>query len=189
MSLWELFVIAVGLSMDAFAVSICNGLSVGKCKVKHMLICGLYFGAFQAIMPSIGYLLGAQFETLVSSIASYIAFALLALIGFNMIRESCSKEEEEEATPDFSWCSMLPLAVATSIDALAVGITFAFLNYPIVECITIIGLTTFVLSIVGVVVGNMFGSRYQKKAEIAGGIILILIGLKILFEHLGILVL
>lgn len=150
MSLWELFVIAVGLSMDAFAVSICKGLSVGKCKVKHMLICGLYFGAFQAIMPSIGYLLGAQFETLVTSVAPYIAFALLALIGFNMIRESCSKEEEEEATADFSWHSMLPLAVATSIDALAVGVSFAFLQVNIVPAVLFIGLTTFVCSVVGV---------------------------------------
>ena len=141
MSLWELFVIAVGLSMDAFAVSICKGLSVGKCKVKHMLICGLYFGAFQAIMPSIGYLLGAQFETLVTCVAPYIAFALLTLIGFNMIRESCSKEEEEEATADFSWHSMLPLAVATSIDALAVGVSFAFLQVNIVPAVLFIGLT------------------------------------------------
>ena len=172
MSLWELFVIAVGLSMDAFAVSICKGLSVGKCKVKHMLICGLYFGAFQAIMPSIGYLLGAQFETLVTSVAPYIAFALLTLIGFNMIRESCSKEEEEEATADFSWHSMLPLAVATSIDALAVGVSFAFL------------LTTFVWSVVGVKVGSIFGDKYKARAEFFGGVVLIAMGLKIVIEHL-----
>lgn len=166
MSLWELFVIAVGLSMDAFAVSICKGLSVGKCKVKHMLICGLYFGAFQAIMPSIGYLLGAQFETLVTSVAPYIAFALLTLIGFNMIRESCSKEEEEEATADFSWHSMLPLAVATSIDALAVGVSFAFLQVNIVPAVLFIGLTTFVCSVVGVKVGSIFGDKYKGTRRV-----------------------
>ena len=177
MSLWELFVIAVGLSMDAFAVSICKGLSVGKCKVKHMLICGLYFGAFQAIMPSIGYLLGAQFETLVTSVAPYIAFALLTLIGFNMIRESCSKEEEEEATADFSWHSMLPLAVATSI-------SFAFLQVNIVPAVLFIGLTTFVCSVVGVKVGSIFGDKYKARAEFFGGVVLIAMGLKIVIEHL-----
>ena len=181
MSLIELSLIAVGLSMDAFAVSICKGLSVGKCKVKHMLICGLYFGAFQAIMPSIGYLLGAQFETLVTSVAPYIAFALLTLIGFNMIRESCSKEEEEEATADFSWHSMLPLAVATSIDALAVGVSFAFL---IVPAVLFIGLTTFVCSVVGVKVGSIFGDKYKARAEFFGGVVLIAMGLKIVIEHL-----
>ena len=184
MSLWELFVIAVGLSMDAFAVSICKGLSVGKCKVKHMLICGLYFGAFQAIMPSIGYLLGAQFETLVTSVAPYIAFALLTLIGFNMIRESCSKEEEEEATADFSWHSMLPLAVATSIDALAVGVSFAFLQVNIVPAVLFIGLTTCVCSLVGVKVGSIFGDKYKARAEFFGGVVLIAMGLKIVIEHL-----
>ena len=184
MSLWELFVIAVGLSMDAFAVSICKGLSVGKCKVKHMLICGLYFGAFQAIMPSIGYLLGAQFETLVTSVAPYIAFALLTLIGFNMIRESCSKEEEEEATADFSWHSMLQLAVATSIDALAAGISLAFMKVNIYFSVLLIGIVTFLVCIAGVRIGNVFGAKYKKGAEIIGGIVLIFIGLKILVEHL-----
>ena len=184
MDIVNLIMIAVGLSMDAFAVSICKGLSVGKCRVRHMLICGLYFGAFQAIMPSIGYLLGAQFETLVSSISSYIAFALLALIGFNMIRESRSKEEEEEATPDFSWRSMLPLAVATSIDALAVGVSFAFLQVNIVPAVLFIGLTTFVCSVIGVKVGSIFGDRYKSRAEFLGGVVLIAMGLKILIEHL-----
>ena len=173
--------------MDAFAVSICKGLSVGKCRFKHMLICGLYFGAFQAIMPSIGYLLGAQFDTLVSSLAPYIAFVLLALIGVNMIRESRSKEEEEEVNADFSWRAMLPLAVATSIDALAVGITFALLpDVNIAAAVSFIGVTTFLISAIGLKVGNVFGLKYKNKAEIAGGIILILIGLKILLEHLGV---
>ena len=184
MSLWELFVIAVGLSMDAFAVSICKGLSVGKCKMKHMLICGLYFGAFQAIMPTIGYLLGAQFDTLVSSIAPYIAFALLALIGVNMIRESRSKEEEENANADFSWRAMLPLAVATSIDALAVGVSFAFLQVNILPAVCFIGITTFVCSVVGVKIGSIFGDRYKSRAEFFGGLVLVIMGLKILIEHL-----
>ena len=184
MSLWELFVIAVGLSMDAFAVSICKGLSVGKCKVKHMLICGLYFGAFQAIMPSIGYLLGAQFETLVTSVAPYIAFALLTLIGFNMIRESCSKEEEEEATADFSWHSMLPLAVATSIDALAVGVSFALVRTNIWLAASLIGIVTLIICTIGVRLGKRFGCLFSQKAEIFGGIILIAIGVKILLESL-----
>lgn len=183
MGLWELFVIAVGLSMDAFAVSICKGLSVGKCTLKHMLVCGLYFGAFQAIMPFIGYLLGAQFDTLVSSLAPYIAFILLALIGINMIRESRSKDEEDEVNADFSWRAMLPLAVATSIDALAVGVSFAFLQVNILPAVCLIGLTTFVCSIIGVKIGNIFGDRYKARAEFFGGLVLIIMGLKILIEH------
>ena len=186
MGITELFVLAIGLSMDAFAVSICKGLSLGKISWKHMCIAGAWFGGFQALMPLAGYFFGSFFTDMVTKYAHWIAFVLLAFIGVNMVRESKSEEKVDNS---MTVKSMLLLAIATSIDALAVGITFAFLNYPIVECITIIGLTTFVLSIVGVVVGNMFGSRYQKKAEIAGGIILILIGLKILFEHLGILVL
>lgn len=183
MGLWELFVIAIGLSMDAFAVSICKGLSVGKCTLKHMLICGLYFGAFQAIMPFIGYLLGAQFDTLVSSLAPYIAFILLALIGINMIRESRSKDEEDEVNADFSWRAMLPLAVATSIDALAVGVSFAFLQVNILPAVCLIGLTTFVCSIIGVKIGSIFGDRYKARAEFFGGLVLIVMGLKILIEH------
>ena len=183
MGLWELFVIAVGLSMDAFAVSICKGLSVGKCTLKHMLICGLYFGAFQAIMPFIGYLLGAQFDTLVSSLAPYIAFILLALIGINMIRESRSKDEEDEVNADFSWRAMLPLAVATSIDALAVGVSFALLEVNILSASVIIALTTLLCSLVGAYLGKAFGSLLKSKAEVFGGVILVLIGLKILLEH------
>ena len=163
-----------------------------KVNKKQAVVIGLFFGGFQALMPFIGWALGTQFESYITSIDHWIAFILLALIGGKMVVEGYRLEEDEtvkELDPPLDMKEMFLLAIATSIDALAVGITFAFLNYPIVECITIIGLTTFVLSIVGVVVGNMFGSRYQKKAEIAGGMILILIGLKILFEHLGILVL
>ena len=188
----ELLLIGVGLSMDAFAVSVCKGLAMRKVNKKQAVVIGLFFGGFQALMPFIGWALGTQFESYITNIDHWIAFILLALIGGKMVVEGYRLEEDEtvkELDPPLDLKEMFLLAIATSIDALAVGITFAFLNYPIVECITIIGLTTFVLSIVGVVVGNMFGSRYQKKAEIAGGIILILIGLKILFEHLGILVL
>jgi len=178
--------------MDAFAVSVCKGLAMRKVNKKQAVVIGLFFGGFQALMPFVGWALGTRFESYITSIDHWIAFILLAFIGGKMVVEGCRLEEDEtvkELDPPLDLKEMFLLAIATSIDALAVGITFAFLNYPIVECITIIGLTTFVLSIVGVVVGNMFGSRYQKKAEIAGGIILILIGLKILFEHLGILVL
>ena len=178
--------------MDAFAVSVCKGLAMRKVNKKQAVVIGLFFGGFQALMPFVGWALGTRFESYITSIDHWIAFILLAFIGGKMVVEGYRLEEDEtvkELDPPLDLKEMFLLAIATSIDALAVGITFAFLNYPIVECITIIGLTTFVLSIVGVVVGNMFGSRYQKKAEIAGGIILILIGVKILFEHLGILVL
>lgn len=184
MGLLELFILAVGLSMDAFAVSVCKGLSVKKMEPKHALICGAYFGGFQALMPTIGYLLGSQFESMITQIDHWIAFVLLGIIGINMIKES-REDEDEELNASFDVKTMLALAVATSIDALAVGITFAFLNYPIGEAVTIIGLTTFCISIGGVYVGNFFGNRYKKKAELAGGIILVLIGVKILLEHLG----
>ena len=183
MGLWELFVIALGLSMDAFAVSICKGLSVRRCAARHMLICGLYFGVFQAAMPLIGYILGAQFESLVTAIAPYIAFALLAFIGANMIKEARS-EEEESIDDDFSMKAMIPLAVATSIDALAVGVSFAFLQVDIVPAVLFIGVTTFVCCAIGVKVGSLFGSRYKQRAELFGGVVLILMGLKILLEHL-----
>ena len=182
MGLWELFVIAIGLSMDAFAVSICKGLSVRRCEAKHMLLCGLYFGAFQALMPLIGYLLGSQFESLVTAIAPFIAFFLLALIGVNMVRES--RGEDEEIGDDFSPRAMLPLAVATSIDALAVGVSFALLRVDIVPAVSLIGLTTFVTCVAGVKIGNLFGSRYRARAEFFGGVVLIGMGLKILLEHL-----
>lgn len=186
MSLAELFVIAVGLSMDAFAVSICKGLSVRRAEPKHMLCVGLYFGGFQALMPLIGYLLGTRFASLIESVDHWIAFALLALIGGNMVREALSREEEA-LDASFSVKTMLPLAVATSIDALATGVTFAFLKVQIVPAVTFIGCTTFVLSAAGLKVGNVFGARYKARAELFGGVVLILMGLKILLEHLGVL--
>ncbi|MBQ1453563.1 MAG: manganese efflux pump [Ruminococcus sp.] len=183
MSYLELFVIAVGLSMDAFAVSICKGLSVRRLRPRHNLICGLYFGGFQALMPVIGWLLGRQFESLIKSIDHWIAFALLVLIGANMIREAV-KNEEENLNDSFSPKTMLPLAVATSIDALAVGVTFAFLDVSIVPAVSMIGATTFILSAVGVKIGNVFGAKYKSKAELVGGIVLVAMGIKILIEHL-----
>ena len=181
----DIFLIGVALSMDAFAVSICKGLSVKRVEPKHLLTVGVYFGGFQALMPLIGFLLGFKFEKFIVSVDHWIAFALLAVIGGNMIREALSGEEEEHDA-SFSFRTMLPLAVATSIDALAVGISFAFLGVDILSAASIIGITTFVLSGVGVYVGNVFGAKYKSKAEIVGGIVLILIGLKILLEHLGI---
>ncbi len=186
MGFLELFMIGVGLSMDAFAVSICKGLSVPKLKLKHALICGLYFGVFQALMPTIGYLLGIQFQSLITSIDHWIAFILLGFIGLNMIKESREKDEEIEEANDesFGFKNMVVLAVATSIDALAVGVTFAFLNVNIVPAVTLIGLTTFTLSAIGVKIGNIFGLKYKSKAEMFGGIVLIAMGVKILIEHL-----
>ncbi len=183
MSIIELFILALGLSMDAFAVSICKGLSVPKLQAKHCLICGIYFGGFQALMPLLGWLLGIRFQSLITNIDHWIAFVLLAVIGANMIKESFSKEEE---CPDasFGFKTMLTLAVATSIDALAVGVTFAFLDVAIVPAVLLIGATTFVCSAVGVKIGNVFGNRFQSKAEFLGGLVLIAIGLKILIEHL-----
>ncbi len=182
----DIFLIAIALSMDAFAVSICKGLSVRKVSAKHVLTAGVYFGGFQAIMPLIGFLLGFKFERFIVSVDHWIAFALLAVIGGNMIKEALGNDEEEP-NASFSFKTMLPLAVATSIDALAVGISFAFLGVDIVAAAILIGITTFVLSGVGIFVGNIFGTKYKSKAELAGGAVLILIGLKILFEHLGIL--
>lgn len=186
MTLFNLFLIAVGLSMDAFAVSVCKGLAMEKAPLKKAAIAGIWFGGFQALMPLAGYLLGSQFEKYITSIDHWIAFILLGLIGGNMIKESFSKEEEETSSTMY-FKEMFLLAVATSIDALAVGITFAFLQVNILPAVSLIGITTFVLSVIGVKVGNLFGSRYKSRAELAGGIILILIGIKILLEHLGIL--
>ena len=186
MGLVELFLLAVGLSMDAFAVSVCKGLSTQKLKWKHYLTIGLWFGGFQALMPTIGYFLGSTFEAYITSVDHWVAFVLLAAIGANMIKESFSKEESE-TNSSFAFKTMLLMALATSIDALAVGITFALLpdvNVPLAVCL--IGVTTFVCSAAGLKVGNLFGLRYKAKAELAGGIILILIGLKILLEHLGV---
>ncbi len=183
MSTYELFIIAVGLSMDALAVAICKGLSMAKMSWRKGIIVGLWFGGFQALMPLIGYLLGAQFESKITAFDHWIAFILLGLIGGNMIREGVSGDEEK-TDDSVSIKSMLPLAIATSIDALAVGVTFAFLRVNIVYAVSFIGVITFLLSTVGVKVGNVFGARYKSKAEIAGGVILILMGLKILIEHL-----
>lgn len=187
MSFLELLFLAVGLSMDAFAVSVCKGLSTKQLKPKHYLLAGLWFGGFQALMPSVGYLLGSTFEQYITAVDHWVAFILLALIGGNMIKEGLSKEESD-GNDSFSFRTMLVLAVATSIDALAVGITFALLpDVNLASAVGLIGLTTFVFSAVGIRIGNVFGLKYKSKAEIAGGAILILIGLKILLEHLGVL--
>ena len=185
MGILELFFIAVGLSMDAFAVSICKGLSVEKASPKHSAIVGIYFGGFQALMPLIGYFLGSWFSAQIEQVDHWIAFVLLALIGINMIRESRGSEEED-MDASFSPKAMLPLAVATSIDALAVGVTFAFLQVSILPAVCLIGVTTFAFSAVGIKIGNIFGSRYKSKAEFVGGLVLILMGIKILLEHLGV---
>lgn len=185
MGLAELFFIAVGLSMDAFAVSICKGLSMRRMSLKKALVIGLYFGGFQAGMPLIGYFLGVQFQGSIQAVDHWIAFVLLGLIGANMIRESLSREEEK-TDDSISFRNMSVLAVATSIDALAIGVTFAFLKVSIVPAVSFIGIITFTLSCVGVKIGHVFGSKYKSKAEFAGGAILILMGLKILLEHLNI---
>ena len=227
MGLLELFILAIGLSMDAFAVSICKGLALPKINLKSAGIVGLWFGAFQALMPLIGYLLGVNFRSYIVSIDHWIAFVLLALIGANMIKEALSDDDEEEEVEirnlkrgseegtigvcSLDSCSISPtgqvalsrkdngikeilgfktmflLAVATSIDALAMGVTFAFLNVNIIPAISFIGVVTFTCSAIGVKIGNVFGLKYKSKAEIAGGVILILLGCKILIEHLGIL--
>lgn len=188
----ELFLLGIGLAMDAFAVSVCKGLGMRRLNKKQTLIIGLYFGGFQALMPLIGWLLGSQFQKYITSIDHWIAFILLGFIGGKMMIETIREWNEEETVDvidaPLDHKNMLVLAVATSIDALAVGITFAFLDTPIIEAITIIGITTMIISIIGVVVGNFFGSRYKSKAEFIGGLILVLLGLKILLEHLGILV-
>lgn len=183
----ELFILAVGLSMDAFAVSVCKGLAMKKATWKAELCCGAWFGGFQALMPLIGYFLGSLFIDAISAIDHWVAFILLAIIGINMLREALSGDEEETADADLSVKTMFVMAIATSIDALAVGISLAMAGVSnIFLAVLLIGATTFVLSAIGVKVGNVFGSRYEKKAEIVGGIILILLGVKILLEHLGV---
>lgn len=186
MGFLELFILAVGLSMDAFAVSICKGLSVSRVRPKHMLIAGAWFGGFQALMPLIGYLLGSTFAKYITSIDHWVAFVLLAIIGGNMIKESFDKDGEC-VSDSFGVRTMFIMAIATSIDALAVGITFAFLQVNIIAAVLFIGCITFVCSAAGVKIGSIFGCRFKSKAELAGGIILILLGLKILLEHLGLL--
>ncbi len=183
MELLELLLIAIGLSMDALAVAISKGLCVSNLRMKHIFTTGLYFGGFQALMPLLGYFLGTQFKDYIVSIDHWIAFVLLCTIGANMIRESRSSNDEKQ---EASFCvrSMLVLSVATSIDALAIGVTFAFLSVDIVPAVIMIGSTTFVISAVGVKIGNIFGEKYKSKAEIIGGLILIGMGIKILLEHL-----
>lgn len=185
MSIWDLFILAVGLSMDAFAVSVCKGLSLGKIKPKHMCIAGAWFGGFQALMPLIGYFLGSFFAEMIEKYDHWVAFVLLAIIGGNMIKESFDKDEKVDSSMDVK--SMLLLAIATSIDALAVGVTFAFLQVQIVSAVSFIGVITFIFSAVGVKIGSLFGTKYKSKAELFGGIVLVLIGIKILLEGIGVL--
>ena len=187
MGIWELLILAIGLSMDAFAVSVCKGLSMEKISLKSAGVVGAWFGGFQALMPLMGYLLGSQFSSYIDKIDHWIAFALLALIGLNMIREAFSKEENEAMASSISFRAMLAPAIATSIDALAVGVTFAFLDVAVVPAVCCIGIITCVLSMVGVKVGSVFGTRNKSKAEFVGGAILVLLGVKILLSHLGIL--
>ena len=186
MDVWTLLILAIGVSMDAFAVSICKGLAMKQIKFRHMLIVGLWFGGFQALMPLIGYFLGIQFEAYITAYDHWIAFILLALIGGNMIKEALSGEEET-ADASLAVKIMLVLAIATSIDALALGVTFAFLQVSIWAAVGFIGVVTFAFSVAGLKIGNVFGTKYKSKAEFAGGLILILLGIKILLEHLGIL--
>lgn len=186
MGVLELILIAVGLAMDAFAVSVCKGLSMSKMEWKKAVVIGLYFGGFQALMPLIGYVLGVGFEDKIKSLDHWIAFVLLVFIGMNMIKEAFEIKEESNDKIDFK--TMIILAIATSIDALAVGVTFAFLNVNIMLAISLIGIITFIISMIGVKIGNVFGDKYETKAELAGGFILIFLGAKILLEHLGILV-
>jgi putative Mn2+ efflux pump MntP len=189
MGIAELFLLAVGLSMDAFAVSVCKGLAMQKIDWKKMTIVGAWFGGFQALMPTIGYCVGSLFESYITAFDHWIAFVLLAFIGGNMIKEAFAKDEDggEDTNASLSFKVMLLLAIATSIDALAVGVTFAFLQVNLPFAVLFIGATTFVLSAIGVKVGSVFGTKYKSKAELAGGVILVLLGVKILLEHLGIL--
>ena len=187
MGFWELLLLAVGVSMDAFAVSVCKGLSMSKSGIKESAICGAWFGGFQALMPLIGFFLGTLFAEAIEAFDHWVAFGLLAVIGINMLKEAFEKEEEG-CCCDLSFKTMLVMAIATSIDALAVGISLAMAgNVNIWLSVLLIGLTTFAFSGLGVKIGNVFGSRFEKKAQIAGGCILILLGLKILLEHLGVL--
>ena len=182
MGTWELLVIAIGLSMDAFAVSICKGLSMRKMNWKNAVLAGIYFGGFQSLMPLLGYFLGSRFKDYIVSVDHWIAFILLAIIGISMIKES--RESDEEINDSFDFKTMLVLAIATSIDALAIGVTFAFLSVNIVPAVSFIGVITFTLSVIGIKIGNVFGSKFKSKAELAGGFILIIMGIKILIEHL-----
>ena len=194
MGILEIFLTGVGLSMDAFAAAVCKGLGMRRLSVRHALVIALFFGGFQGLMPLIGWVLGSQFEQFITPVDHWIAFGLLAFIGGKMLWDAFHEDDDEAveagaADEKFDLREIVMLAVATSIDALAVGITLAFLRVNIWLAVGCIGVTTFALSFVGVVVGNKFGARYEKPATIAGGVVLVLIGLKILLEHLGILVL
>lgn len=182
----EIFLIGVGLAMDAFAVAVCKGLSMKQIKMNKSIIVGGYFGIFQGLMPIIGYILGVSFQEIITKVDHWISFILLAVIGINMIKDSFSKETEN-LNDRTNFKTMLPLSIATSIDALAIGITFAFLKVNIIIAALIITITTFLISIIGVIIGNKVGNKLEKKAETFGGIILVLIGLKILLEHLNVL--
>lgn len=188
MGFLEIFLIGIGLSADAFSVAVCKGLNMRKLDLKHAYIIALFFGGFQALMPLIGYLLGTSFSSYIESFDHWIAFALLAFIGGKMAIEAIRDkgDDEEEKTDVLKIGELTVMAIATSIDALAVGITFAFLKVNILLSVLLIGVTTFALSLAGVLIGNKFGAKYKSKAELAGGIILVLIGVKILLEHLGI---
>lgn len=186
MGLIELIILSVGLAMDAFAVAICKGLGMKKVTLKKAGIVGAYFGVFQAVMPLIGYLVGFRFQDKIKAVDHWIAFILLVVIGINMVKESLSKDEEEIEEADLGFKSMIMLSIATSIDALAVGITFAFLKVSIIPAVALIGIITLVISMSGVKIGNIFGDKFKSKAELLGGVILICIGLKILLEHTGI---
>ena len=183
MTLFDLILIAISLSMDAFAVSICKGLSVRKVSFAHAMTCGLWFGGFQFLMPTLGFFLGDRFASILTKFGPWVAFVLLAIIGINMVRESF--DGDEKLNDDYSAKAMLPLAVATSIDAFAVGVSFAAMQVNILPAVLFIGCTTFVLSAIGLKIGNAFGVRYKSRAELCGGIVLILMGCKILLEHLG----
>ncbi len=187
MRILELILLAIGLSMDAFAVSICKGLALGKARWREAVVVGLWFGGFQALMPLLGYLAGSRFAEAISAFDHWIAFGLLLLIGLSMIREAFGSEEEDKSGASLAFKAMLILAIATSIDALAVGVTFAFLTVRIVPAVCMIGCITFAFSVLGVRLGAVFGIKNKSRAELAGGIILILLGVKILLEHLGVL--
>ena len=185
MGVLELLLLSIGLAMDAFTVSICKGISMRKMNWKKAIIIGLYFGGFQALMPTLGYFLGTAFQSLVTSVDHWIAFVLLGIIGGEMIKESFEIDSENQ-NDDVSFKTMIILAIATSIDALAVGITFAFLNVNLGLAVSLIGIITFILAVAGTKIGNRVGDKYEKKAEFVGGVILILLGVKILLEHLNI---
>ena len=187
MSFWELMLISIGLSMDAFAVALCKGLAMPRLNMRQAAVIAIFFGGFQALMPLLGWLLGRSFQNYITAFDHWIAFGLLLFIGGRMIYEARQPDAADTASARLSIRQLLLLSIATSIDALAVGVTFAFLQTDIVFAVSLIGVTTFILSLVGVAVGHRFGVRYKNKAEIAGGVVLILIGVKILLEHLGIL--